>query len=174
MRRSVTDKIEQFNSLSEEEAKAELLKCCGSKRWAQLITEDRPFKSLDELLQASDRAWANLAPADWLEAFSSHPRIGEKRAQQRVSEQSQKWSEQEQSAAATASQTVLDELAKANVEYEQKFHYIFIICASGRSPEEILESLRSRMKNDPATELLVAAEEQRHIMHLRLKKLLEP
>ena len=122
------------------------------------------------LLAVSDEIWRGLGEADWLEAFKSHPRIGESRAEEVSPAQSSAWSAQEQQKAATADEAVKMALKWGNREYEQKFGRIFIVCATGKSASEILEILRRRLHNDEATELQLAAEEQRNIMHIRLKK----
>ena len=122
------------------------------------------------LLAVSDEIWRGLGEADWLEAFKSHPRIGESRAEEVSPAQSSAWSAQEQQKAATADEAVKMALKWGNREYEQKFGRIFIVCAMGKSASEILEILRRRLHNDEATELQLAAEEQRNIMHIRLKK----
>ncbi len=122
------------------------------------------------LLAVSDEIWRGLGEADWLEAFKSHPRIGESRAEEVSPAQSSAWSAQEQQKAATADEAVKMALKWGNREYEQKFGRIFIVCATGKSASEILEILRRRLHNDEATELQLAAEEQRQIMHIRLKQ----
>ncbi len=122
------------------------------------------------LLAVSDEIWRGLGEADWLEAFKSHPRIGESRAEEVSPAQSSAWSAQEQQKATTADEAVKMALKWGNREYEQKFGRIFIVCATGKSASEILEFLRRRLHNDEATELQLAAEEQRNIMHIRLKK----
>lgn len=167
------DAIRRLNSLAPGEASAELLKCCGSTRWAQLISEKRPFQDAPSLLAAADRVWWNLERDDWLEAFRSHPKIGEKKAERAVSEKSQQWSENEQSGMRDAAQETLSALAEANRVYEQKFGYIFIVCATGKSSAEMLALLEQRLPNDPYTELRVAAGEQARITQLRLRKLLD-
>jgi len=122
------------------------------------------------LLAASDEIWRGLGEADWLEAFQSHPRIGESRAEKAAPAESSAWSEQEQQMAATADEAIKMALKRGNRKYERKFGRIFIVCATGKSASEILEILRRRLHNDVATELQQAAEEQRQIMHIRLKK----
>ena len=122
------------------------------------------------LLAVSDEIWRGLGEADWLEAFKSHPRIGESRAEEVSPAQSSAWSAQEQQKAATADEAVKMALKWGNREYEQKFGRIFIVCATGKSASEILEILRRRLHNDEANELQLAAEEQRQIMHIRLRK----
>src|SRR6202521_5392832 len=130
----------------------------------------RPVGEATALLAASDEIWRGLGEADWLEAFKSHPRIGETRAEIDSATQSSAWSAQEQQKAATADEAVKMALKWGNREYEQKFGRIFIVCATGKSASEILEILRRRLHNDETTELQQAAEEQRQIMHIRLRK----
>src|SRR6266853_1660959 len=130
----------------------------------------RPIQDEASLLAVSDEIWGALSEADWLEAFRSHPRIGESRSEQSGPEQSSAWSEQEQQKAAAADEAVKMALKWGNREYEQKFGRIFIVCATGKSASEILEILRRRLHNDDATELQQAAEEQRQIMYIRMKK----
>ena len=120
----------------------------------------------------ADRVWWSLTPDDWLEAFRSHPKIGEKKAGEKVSTQSQQWSGQEQAGVSRASQDTVDSLAALNRAYEQKFGFIFIICATGKTPDEMLAALQERLQHDSDTELRLAAAEQAKITELRLKKLL--
>jgi OHCU decarboxylase len=161
-----------LNSLTADEAAKELLQCCGSQRWADEMVNSRPFPNLDTLLTTADNIWWSLDSTDWLEAFRSHPKIGEKKAADKVSAQSQQWSGQEQSGVASASHTTIDSLATLNREYEQKFGFIFIICATGKTSDEMLAALRERLPHDHAAELPIAAAEQSKITGLRLKKLL--
>jgi len=172
MARSLT-KLEWLNSLTADEAAKELLQCCGSKRWAKEIATARPYPSLETLLTKSHDIWWSLDPNDWLDAFRSHPKIGEKKAAEKVSAQSQQWSGQEQSGVAHASQDTVDSLASLNEDYEQKFGFIFIICATGKTSAEMLSALRERLQHDPESELPIAAAEQGKITELRLKKLLQ-
>jgi len=164
--------VERLNDLTANAAETELLKCCGSHRWAQAITAARPFVSLDELFAEADRIWWSLNEADWLEAFRAHPKIGEKKAAGAQSAEAQKWSAQEQSGVARASRELISELAERNREYEDRFGFIFIVCASGKSSEEMLALINDRIGSDRETELRTAAEEQSKITQLRLEKLL--
>jgi len=166
-------KLEWLNSLTADEAAKELLQCCGSKRWAKEIATARPYPSLETLLTKSHDIWWSLDPNDWLDAFRSHPKIGEKKAAEKVSAQSQQWSGQEQSGVAHASQDTVDSLASLNEDYEQKFGFIFIICATGKTSDEMLNALRERLEHDAETELPIAATEQSKITELRLKKMLQ-
>jgi OHCU decarboxylase len=158
--------------MSPRQAEEELLKCCGSKNWAHQMVAARPFASLDELITGADRIWWLLNPQDWLEAFHSHPKIGEKKAAAEVAVEAQRWSEDEQSSIRNAAQQILDELADLNRAYENKFGYIFIVCASGKTSEQMLTILRVRLENNVDDELRIAAAEQAKITELRLKKLL--
>jgi OHCU decarboxylase len=164
--------LSKFNDLSDSEATAELLKCCGSRAWANRLDAERPFASFEDLLNKATEIWWKLDRHDWLEAFRSHPKIGEKKTATEISAQSQKWSGQEQRGLESSSQETLDELATLNREYEQKFGYIFIVCATGKSSTEMLALLRSRLTNDTETELPIAAGEQAKITEIRLRKLL--
>ena len=161
-----------LNSLNADELAKELLQCCGSRRWAAEMAEGRPYETLETLLAAANNIWWSLDRSDWLEAFRSHPKIGEKKAAEKVSAQSQQWSGQEQSGVANAAQQTIDDLASLNHEYEQRFGFIFIICATGKTSGEMLAALRERLEHDTQAELTIAAAEQSKITELRLKKLL--
>ena len=161
-----------LNSLTADDAAKELLQCCGSKRWATEMAHRRPYPTLDSIISAANDTWSSLDQSDWLEAFRSHPKIGEKKAADKVSAQSQQWSGQEQSGVASAAQETVNSLAALNRAYEQRFGFIFIICATGKTPNEMLSALRERLQNEPEAELPIAAAEQNKITELRLKKLL--
>jgi allantoicase len=165
-------KLEWLNTLPKMAAFDAFLTCCGSTRWAAEVTRARPFASLDELATTADHIWASLGEEDWLEAFSAHPKIGERKADGEQTEKSKEWSEQEQSGTAEASEQVLERLHEQNVAYADRFGFIFIVCASGKSADEMLALLEARIDNDRDTEIEVAAEEQRKITQLRLEKLL--
>jgi OHCU decarboxylase len=164
--------IARLNALSPAEAEKRLLECCGSTNWARRMAAQRPFRATREILEAADRIWWDLGREDWLEAFDRHPKIGERSAARTAPEQTRRWSEQEQAGAARAPGDVLATLADANRAYQARFGYIFIVCAAGKSGEEMLALLRARLQNDPSSELRIAAEEQRKITRLRLEKLL--
>lgn len=163
--------LERLNLLSTREAENEFLKCCGSRRWAKRMVAARPFASVDELTAKADRIWWELEPQDWLEAFHSHPKIGERKAAVATSMEAQKWSETEQSGTRGSAQATMQALTDLNREYEETFGYIFIVCATGKSSEEMLHILRDRMNNVPENELRIAASEQAKITQLRLNKL---
>ena len=161
--------IERLNALPRDQAVAELLQCCGSRAWAETMVDARPFASRDALLDTADAVWRVLAREDWLEAFRAHPRIGERAA---AEHHGAEWSEQEQAAVLGAGDEARAELAALNRLYEQRFGYIFLICATGLAAADILEALRWRVDSDPAAELHIAGEEQRKITRLRLERLL--
>lgn len=164
---------ERLNLLPTREAENELLKCCGSNNWARQMVAERPFMTLDQLIESANRVWWSLKPRDWLEAFHSHPKIGEKKAAAATSLEAQKWSEAEQSGTRGSAPESMQALADLNREYEEKFGYIFIVCATGKSSEEMLGILRDRLNNAPEDELRIAAGEQAKITHLRLNKLVD-
>jgi OHCU decarboxylase len=167
-----TNSLEVLNSLPANDAEQEFLKCCGSHNWAQQMVDSRAHASVPELVETANRVWWSLEPQDWLEAFRSHPKIGEQKAAAVTAVEAQKWSADEQSGIRDSAQQTLAELDRLNQEYEKKFGYIFIVCASGKSSEEMLAFLRERLNNDPEDELRIAAGEQAKITELRLKKLL--
>jgi 2-oxo-4-hydroxy-4-carboxy-5-ureidoimidazoline decarboxylase len=178
----------RWNLLPPEAAANEILPCCGSRSWADQVTGRRPLADEATLLSVSDEVWSSLAEADWREAFSSHPRIGETRigetrigetrigetkAPKEAAQQSAAWSGLEQSKVAEGGESAKVALADSNREYERRFGQIFIVCATGKGPEEILTILQRRLGNDPAMELREAAEQQRQITQLRLRKWLQ-
>lgn len=131
----------------------------------------RPFRSLQEIGAQADNIWLALDRADWLEAFAAHPQIGAGRA---GGAGPAGWSDAEQAGVADAAAQTKRRLADGNRDYERRFGYIFIVCATGKSAGEMLALLEARLRHDADQELPIAAEEQRHITQLRLKKLLEP
>jgi allantoicase len=167
-----TKSLEQFNRQPRQRALRALLDCCGSKKWAQQMVVRRPFAGEADFFEVADKTWAALSREDWLEAFLHHPPIGETKAKAKQSAAASRWSAKEQSSAQKAAPEVLQELAVQNRVYADKFGYVFLICATGKSSEEILGALRLRLSNEPAAELSIAAEEQSKITRLRLEKLL--
>lgn len=154
--------LERVNTLHWVKADLLFLYCCGSFKWARAMQGARPFANGDALLATAERLFAGLERKDWLAAFAAHPRIGE---------QATGSSQEEQAGVASASPTLLSELAEANRRYEERFGHIFIVCATGKSAAEMLALLNARLGNDAETELRVAATEQKKITRLRLEKL---
>ena len=162
--------LARWNQLNDEEAVREILACCGAQAWARAVAAHRPFQDELSLIQVSDEVWAGMGTRDWMEAFSKHPRIGERKSPQLVAAQSARWSAQEQEKVASASEAVQLALAEGNRQYEGRFNHVFIVCATGKTATEVLEILRRRLENDETTELREAAEEQRKITNIRLRK----
>jgi 2-oxo-4-hydroxy-4-carboxy-5-ureidoimidazoline decarboxylase len=164
--------LARWNALPAAEAEKEISASCGSGAWARGVVGRRPFADREALLAASDETWRALSEEDRLEAFRAHPRIGESKAQKPVQAQSAAWSAREQGGLAKEmdAEAIKAALAEGNREYEQRFGRIFIVCATGKSGAEMLEILRRRLHNDPATELREAAEQQRQITRLRLER----
>lgn len=156
---------------TQAEAEAELLACCGSRRWAAEVAARRPYHDLDTLRRVSGAALAALDWPDVLQALAAHPRIGEQAPGQG---REQDWSRTEQAAAATGDQRIAGELAAGNAEYERRFGHVFLICASGRTAGEILAALRERLGNDQDTERATVREQLGQIVQLRLAKLAAP
>jgi OHCU decarboxylase len=163
----------ELNTAPQETANSALLSCCGSRRWANKMAEARPFADVSDLLYRAEEIWQNLDVQDWLEAFAAHPKIGAKKAVPHQTAQSADWSKSEQSGMENAADTVRTELENANRLYENKFGFIFIVCATGKSAEEMLSLCRQRLDNLQDEEIKTAADEQRKITEIRLKKLLE-
>jgi len=162
--------LARWNLLPADEAAQEVLSCCGSMAWARELAARRPIADESALVTASDEVWQKLSPQEWFEAFSKHPRIGERRAPQTASTQAAAWSQQEQQGVADAAEETQYALAAANRDYENRFGRVFLVCATGKSAAEMLDILRRRLRNDDATELQASVEEQRKITTIRLKK----
>jgi 2-oxo-4-hydroxy-4-carboxy-5-ureidoimidazoline decarboxylase len=169
----MSDVLASWNDAPLNVATTQILRCCGSKVWAREVAVQRPFQDEAALMAASDETWRKLTESDWMEAFNSHPRIGESSALHPSAERSTVWAMQEQKKVAQAGDAVKIALAEGNCEYEDKFGRIFIVCATGKSAAELLEILQRRLQNDPRTELYEAAEQQRQIIQIRLRKWLQ-
>jgi 2-oxo-4-hydroxy-4-carboxy-5-ureidoimidazoline decarboxylase len=164
--------LEELNRAPAPVARAALERCCGARAWIEGMFGARPFVDHAALLDRADRVAGSLTEADWREAFAHHPRIGDVGSLKRRFATTAAWAGAEQAAASAASDGVLMELAQGNRDYEARFGYIFIVCATGRSASELLDALRARITNDPAREIRNAIEEQMKITRLRLEKLL--
>jgi len=164
--------IDALNKSKKNEAKESLLKCCGSSRWAEKLLQSRPFKDADSLFSLSEKIWfEQCSREDWLEAFSQHPKIGDLESLEEKFAATKNWAGNEQAEVNLASKKVLEKLAVGNEAYFQKFGYIFIVCATRKSAEEMLELLTQRLKNDAEEELKIAMAEQNKITKIRLQKL---
>jgi 2-oxo-4-hydroxy-4-carboxy-5-ureidoimidazoline decarboxylase len=159
----------RIDSAERDEACAILRACCGASRWVERMADRRPFGDTESLLSAARDEWRALAPADWLEAFAQHPRIGDRGALERRFAEAGRLAAGEQRGVQGAAAEVLDALAEGNREYERRFGYIFIVCATGKSADEMLTMLHARLGNDPQDELRIAAAEQARITEIRLR-----
>lgn len=165
--------LREFNALSTDEAIKDLLRCCGSRRWAMQMAARRPYASLDAVLQTADEVWAKMDRADFLEAFSHHPKIGDVASLRAKFAATANWAAGEQAGVQAASEDVLRQLAEGNELYEKRFGYIFIVCATGKSASEMLALLRERLRNRADQEIRIAAGEQAKITRIRLGKLFQ-
>jgi 2-oxo-4-hydroxy-4-carboxy-5-ureidoimidazoline decarboxylase len=145
-----------------------LTTCCGASRWVERMLARRPFGDRETLLGAARQEWIALSSADWREAFTHHPRIGDRAALGRRFAATRHLSAHEQSGVDPASEEIISALAAGNRAYEERFGYVFIVCATGKSAREMLELLEQRMPHDAETELRVAANEQAKITEIRL------
>jgi 2-oxo-4-hydroxy-4-carboxy-5-ureidoimidazoline decarboxylase len=165
----VNSTLTTWNNADVSAATEAMIACCGSRRWAAAMVALRPIATVFALSEGADRVWNTMQVADWLEAFACHPRIGERKAPN-AGGQSVAWSKQEQSKASTASDEILDELAEGNQLYEERFGFTYIVCATGKSAQEMLAILNRRLLSNREAELREAAEQQRQIMQIRLGK----
>jgi 2-oxo-4-hydroxy-4-carboxy-5-ureidoimidazoline decarboxylase len=159
----------RVNEAAADEARALLTACCGSARWVEAMLERRPFASQDAALAAARDEWFRLSRDDWREAFSQHPRIGDRDSLRARFPSTHQLSAREQASVAGAGDALLDSLADGNERYQQKFGYIFIVCATGKRADELRAVLEARLQNDPDTEICIAAEEQSRITAIRLR-----
>src|SRR5260370_13815818 len=143
----MSDVLARWNRLSHQDAINDILPCCGSRAWAESMAAKRPVSDETSLLGTSNEAWRALSQSDWLEAFSSHPRIGESRTEPSATPKSCGWPAREQQNVTAADDSVKAALAGANREDEQRFGRILLVCANGKSAQEILENLRHRLHN---------------------------
>ena len=159
-----------WNTAGAMEARNAMLACCGSKRWADAMVALRPIADIAALSETADRVWATMQEADWLEAFACHPRIGQRRGSMHAGEQSAAWSRAEQAQTSSASDQMMAAIADGNQRYEELFGFTYIVCATGKSAEEMLAILNRRLGSSREAELREAAEQQRQIMQIRLGK----
>jgi 2-oxo-4-hydroxy-4-carboxy-5-ureidoimidazoline decarboxylase len=163
--------LTEFDALPADEAAAALRKCCGSERWVLGVLGERPFGDRLALDAAVSRQFDALQREDWLEAFSHHPRIGDRKLDAAAATKTESWSAQEQAGTQGAEQETMDRLRAGNVAYEQRFGHVYLVCATGKTAAEMLAMLDQRLGHGADEELLVAATEQRKITAIRLEKL---
>ena len=166
-------KLEDFNQLPKEEARNELEKCCVSNTWINSMVKGMPFSSADELLRSASDIWySHCEDPDYLEAFSGHPKIGDMSSHKEQYKQSRDWAGMEQAAIADAVEDTFNQITHYNGFYEERFGYIFIVSATGKSADEMLALLKARVPNDKIEEMKIAMGEQHKITCIRLAKLI--
>lgn len=162
--------IERLNGLSESEAASEMERFCGASAWCRFMAARRPFQDRPAMRAAAEEAFDAMMQADWLEAFSHHPKIGDIQSLRMKFAGNRDWSAGEQAGVAVTGDDVLVRLAEGNAAYERTFGFIFIVCATGKSAEEMLAMLEQRLSNDREKEIEIASREQRKITQLRIDK----
>ena len=166
------DALSRLNESPAGEAGEELRRCCGAARWVEGMTARRPFSDGEALLAGADEVWWGLEESDWREAFAHHPKIGDADALRERFASTRQWAAGEQAGVRSATEETLIALAAGNRAYEGRFGHIFIVCASGKSADEMLSLLRARLPNEPRDEIRIAAGEQARITRIRLERLL--
>lgn len=157
--------LEELNAATPEVAGRELERCCGSSPWVREMVARRPFADETQLYTDAAQVWWSLSDQEWREAFAHHPRIGDRAGG---------WAAEEQSGVRAAGSETMRRFVRRNEDYERRFGHVFLICATGRSADEMLAQLEQRMTNEASAELRVAAAEQLKITRLRLEKLIHP
>lgn len=165
--------LHDLNILPKEQLRQELLKCCGSQTWATKMLPFFPADDMVELLYDAEDQWYDCTEADWLEAFRHHSKNGEVESLKEKYATTAHWASGEQIALNAASREIIEALPKSSAAYEKKFGFIFIVCATGKSAEEMLELLQQRLTNTKAEEIKIAMDEQNKITQIRLQKLLK-
>ena len=164
--------LEELNTLTQPVLKEELLKCCGSSSWVKMMMAYFPADNMESMLEEAEEIWYECSEDDWKEAFAHHPKIGNVESLTKKFASTAEWASGEQSGVNAGSKETIEALAEGNRLYEEKFAYIFIVCATGKSAAEMLELLQGRLQNKPGVEIKIAAAEQNKITKLRLEKLL--
>jgi OHCU decarboxylase len=162
--------LDDWNVAPADEAGTALLSCCGSPEWVRMLLERRPYASLTSLIVDAEAVWFALPESEWLAAFACHPRIGERKAETESTVQFAAWSGREQSSAQATLAAVDKALAEGNKAYEEKFGFLYIVFASGRTAPELLAILEERLGHDRPAELTEAARQQWEITKLRMTR----
>ena len=165
--------IEALNALTPSEANEQFKLCCGASNWVEKMNQNRPFQDKNEVYQQAESIWFSLSSEDWLEAFTHHPKIGDIDSLRKKFHNTKSISKNEQSGVNDAEKSTLNDLAKSNQLYEDKFGFIFIVCATGKSADQMLALIKMRLNKNAETEIQNAAKEQNKITQLRLEKLLK-
>jgi len=167
-------RLPTLNKLDPAEAAQLYVKCCTASAWVREMIERRPFDSLPALKQQASDVWETMQADDLLEAFAGHPKIGDLSSLKEKFHNTVASASREQSGVESASDAALEELARYNGDYEDKFGLIFIVFASGKSAVEMLDIIKARIHNGVSEEMLIAAGEQLKITQLRLDRLIDP
>ncbi|WP_221796706.1 2-oxo-4-hydroxy-4-carboxy-5-ureidoimidazoline decarboxylase [Oceanobacter mangrovi] len=165
--------LEQLNQLSADDAATAFANCCVASRWIEGMVAARPFVSLEQLYQLADSIWQDLEEADYLEAFEGHPKIGDVTSLKQKYASTKALAAGEQSSVNDATDEVIQALATGNSDYENRYGFIFIVCATGKSAAEMLALLQARLGNERSVEVQNAADEQAKITRIRINKLLD-
>jgi len=159
-----------LHALPDAEARTLLLSFNGARAFAERMLARRPLRSVRALFEAAEEVWWSLGEGEWLEAFAAHPRLGQPRAAATQTERSAAWSKGEQAGLAGAAEDLAGRLAALNERYFEKFGFVFLLFATGRTAAEVHERLEERIENDRAAEIESAAREQAKITRLRIGK----
>lgn len=165
-------RLEDLNQLSVSDASHTFMQCCTSSTWVNKMVAARPFSGIKAVKKAADDAWIALSEVDYLEAFEGHPKIGDVSSLRAKYANTKELAGNEQGLVKEANDAVLEVLSQGNSDYEAKFSFIFIVCATGKSAKQMSDLLQARLPNNKAQELINAAEEQRKIFQLRIDKAL--
>ena len=166
--------LDEINNADQNKVREELSKCCGSFIWQEKMVEKLPFKNDEAIFSCAEKIWfQECTEKDWLEAFTHHPKIGDLKSLEKKFANTKSWASNEQAGVNIANQKILQELSSLNERYENKFGYIFIVCATGKSADEMLQILKSRINNTAEREIKIAMEEQNKITKIRLEKLMK-
>lgn len=164
--------LDTLNAMPHDEAQHAFMQCCTSSAWVSRMVDSRPYADADSLFCRADENWQDLEEDDFLEAFDGHPKIGDVGSLRKKYANTKALAAGEQSGVNSADESTIQALSEGNSAYEDKFGFIFIVCATGKNAAEMLALLQARLANDRDSELKNAAEEQRKIFHIRLEKLL--
>ena len=163
---STSPGLARFNALEEHAARAALLEACASTAWAGRLLAARPYATADDLYTASDSAMAELTAADLAEAMAGHPPIGRPRPGDPTSAR-------EQRGMSGASEDLKAEMLELNLAYQEKFGHVFLICATGRTGEQMRDAVKERIGNAPEQERETVRTELGKINRIRLARLVE-
>lgn len=164
--------LKELNDLGLAELETKLEQCCAATNWYKELAAKFPFETIEDLKEASNRIWIACSELDYLEAFHGHPKIGNVDSLAKKFQATKQWAGNEQELVEQASMDVIRALSKGNEAYEARFGFIFIVFATGKTAQQMLDLLLERLPNDREQELEIAAAEQHKITTLRIQKIL--